>query len=175
MHGPRCYACLLRFPHLMHLNCFTKSLHFSDCCFLLFSSPLSQLDRGKLFLPLLLNGLGSWPLPSVFHPHPLLPLPIHLALPFPSKTNSRILVMVFFSFSVLCAFTCFTSRSQFFSTHSVSTSQNRHSFVRILLLRSNASSLPPLINEAHILCGKWMGVAELYHNPATCHISSSLR
>ena len=39
-HGPKFCACLLRFPHLMHLNFLTESMHFSDWCLLLFSSLL---------------------------------------------------------------------------------------------------------------------------------------
>ena len=145
-HGPRVVACLLRFPHLMHLDFPTESLHCSVLWLLLSPFLLHKLSESFsfgtvhfcLFIPqpahenaphtryklecpsLLVSWLRIWPQPFALRPQLIKFIPFHI----PFRNKLLILRHGLLFVSVRCAFTCFTSKFKIFSAHSANHSQS---------------------------------------------------
>ena len=85
-HVPRMSACLLHFPHLMHLNVPHKSLPFSGLC-LLRSFFLRKTATIFFFRHRIAWWSRLWPLTFTVPPRACLPWLMHLPFQFPPQQN----------------------------------------------------------------------------------------
>ena len=174
-HGPRVVACLLRFPHLMHLDFPTESLHCSVLWLLLSPFLLHKLSESFsfgtvhfcLFIPqpahenaphtryklecpsLLVSWLRIWPQPFALRPQLIKFIPFHI--PF----RNKLLILRHGLLFVSCAvrFHMLHVQVQNFLCALCQPLSIRCSQVRILLFWSTTSFFSPVhpINNAHIV------------------------